>query len=56
MRYSKFDFIDADNDESRVPLPKTSEERVDRFGIRTALRFGHSLVRRGYVAHGQTEF
>jgi hypothetical protein len=37
MRYSKFDFIDADNDESRVPLPKTSEERVDRFGIRTAL-------------------
>ena len=37
MRYSKFDFIDVDNDESRVPLPKTSEERVDRFGIRTAL-------------------
>jgi hypothetical protein len=37
MRRSKFDFIDADNDESRVPLPKTSEERVDRFGIRTAL-------------------
>jgi len=37
MRHSKFDFIDADNDESGVPLPKTSEERVDRFGIRTAL-------------------
>jgi hypothetical protein len=56
MRYSKFDFIDADNDESRVPLPKTSEERVDRFGISRVACFGDSLVRRGYVARGQTEF
>jgi len=24
-------FIDADNDESRVPLAKTSEDRADRF-------------------------
>jgi hypothetical protein len=37
MRHSKSYFRDADNDESRVPLQKTSEERVDRFGIRTAL-------------------
>jgi hypothetical protein len=30
-------FIDADNDESRVPLPKTSEDRADRFGTAIAL-------------------
>jgi hypothetical protein len=30
-------FIDADNDESRVPLPKTSEDRVDRLGTAIAL-------------------
>jgi hypothetical protein len=30
-------FIDADNDESRVPLPKTSEDRTDRFGTAIAL-------------------
>jgi hypothetical protein len=37
MRHSKFYFADADNDESRAPLPETAEERVDRFGFRTAL-------------------
>ena len=36
MRHSKY-FIDADSDESHVPLPKTSEERVDRFGTSIAL-------------------
>ena len=30
-------FIDADNDESRVPLPKTPEDRADRFGTAIAL-------------------
>jgi hypothetical protein len=30
-------FIDADNDESLVPLPKTSEDRADRFGTAIAL-------------------
>jgi hypothetical protein len=36
MRHSEFDFQAADDDESRVPLPETSEDRVDRFGLRTA--------------------
>jgi hypothetical protein len=57
MRHSKFDFIDADNDESRVPLPKTSQEA--RRSVRNQDRvacFGHSLVWRGYVARGQTKF
>jgi len=30
-------FIDANNDESLVPLPKTSEDRADRFGTAIAL-------------------
>jgi hypothetical protein len=37
MRHSEFDFQAADGNESRVPLPETSEDRVDRFGLRTAL-------------------
>jgi hypothetical protein len=35
MRHSEFEA--ADDDESRVPLPETSEDRVDRFGLRIAL-------------------
>jgi hypothetical protein len=30
-------FIDADDDESRVSLPKTSQDRVDRLGTAIAL-------------------
>ena len=30
-------FIDADSDESRVPLQKTSEDHADRFGTAIAL-------------------
>jgi hypothetical protein len=37
MRHSEFDFQAADDDESCVSLPETSEDRVDRFGLRTAL-------------------
>jgi hypothetical protein len=37
MRHSEFDFQVADDDESRVPLPEASEDRVDRFGLKTAL-------------------
>jgi hypothetical protein len=37
MRHSRFQITDGDNDESLVPLPEATEERVDRFGFRTAL-------------------
>jgi len=53
MRHSKFYFADADNDESRAPLPETAEERVDRFGFRTAL---FALALAFFVAHQYAHF
>jgi hypothetical protein len=37
MRHSEFDIDPTDDGKPQIAWPETPEERVDRFGIRTAL-------------------